>query len=171
MTLVYGWFLVSMWLHLLAAVVWIGGLAFISMVLAPTLRDPAMRGQAVLLLRAAGRRFMRIGYVSLALLIVTGTTNLFFKSGGSFTAVAAWWPTSYGRLLAAKLVLVALVVALSLYHDFVVGPAATRAMQVDSLGAAALAVRRRAAWLGRTTALLSLAILTLALLLVRGLPS
>jgi uncharacterized membrane protein len=44
---VYGWFLVSLWVHLLAAIVWIGGLAFISMVLAPTLRDPAMRCSVV----------------------------------------------------------------------------------------------------------------------------
>jgi uncharacterized membrane protein len=160
-----------MWLHLLAAIVWIGGLAFISMVLAPTLRDPALRGQAAPLLRAAGRRFMRIGYASLAVLLVTGAANLFFKAGGSFAAIAAWWLTPYGLLLAAKLALVALVIALSLYHDFVVGPAASRAMQADPLGAAALALRRRAALLGRTNALLSLVIMTVALLLVRGLPS
>ena len=63
-----------MWLHLLAAMVWIGGLAFISMVLAPTLRDPALRSQAVPLLRSAGRKFMRIGYASLAVLTVNGVT-------------------------------------------------------------------------------------------------
>ena len=166
----YGWFLVSMWLHLLAAIVWIGGLAFISMVLAPTLRDPALRAQAVPLLRAAGRKFMRIGYASIVVLIVTGTTNLILKAGGSFAAVEAWWPTPYGRLLMAKLVLVALVIALSLYHDFAVGPAATRAMQVEPGSPAALALRRRAALLGRANALLSLVIMTLALLLVRGLP-
>jgi uncharacterized membrane protein len=159
-----------MWLHLLAAIVWIGGLAFISMVLAPTLRDPSMRAQAVPLLRAAGRKFMRIGYASLVILTVTGVTNLFLKAGGSLAAVEAWWPTTYGRLLAAKLALVALVIALSLYHDFAVGPAATRAMQADPRSAAALALRRRAALLGRANALLSLVIMTLALLLVRGLP-
>ena len=167
----YGWFLVSMWLHLLAAVIWIGGLAFISMVLVPTLRDPALRVQAVPLLRAAGRKFMRIGYASLGVLVATGAANIYFKAGGSFAAAAAWWPAPYGRLLAAKLVLAAIVIALSLYHDFAVGPAAARAMQTDSGSAAARALRRRAALLGRTNALLSLAIMTLALLLVRGLPS
>jgi uncharacterized membrane protein len=94
---VYGWFLVSTWLHLLAAIVWIGGLAFISMVLAPALRDPAMRAQAVPLPRAAGRKFMRIGYASLVVLTVTGVTNLIFRAGGSFAAVEAWRPTTYGR--------------------------------------------------------------------------
>ena len=166
----YAWFLVSMWLHLLAAIVWIGGLAFISMVLAPTLRDPSMRAQAVPLLRAAGRKFMRVGYASLLVLVVTGVTSAVLKAGGSFAAVAAWWPTTYGRLLAAKLTLVALVIALSLYHDFAVGPAATRAMQADPGGVGALALRRRAALIGRANVLLSLVIMTLALLLVRGLP-
>lgn len=167
----YGWFLLSMWLHLLAAVVWIGGLAFISMVLAPTLRDPALRPQALPVLRAAGRKFMRVGYASLLVLVVTGTANLFLKAGGSFATVAAWWPTTYGHLLAAKLALVALVIGLSLYHDFAVGPAAARALRADPQSSEALALRRRAALLGRTNAILSIAILTLALLLVRGLPA
>lgn len=166
----YGWFLVSMWLHLLAAIVWIGGIAFISMVLVPTLRDPVVRPHALPLLRATGRRFMRVGYVSLIVLASTGVANLALKAGGSLATVVGWLPTTYGHLLAAKLALVAIVVALSLYHDFVVGPAATRAIEADPAAAAAQALRRRASVLGRVNAALSLVIMTLALLLVRGLP-
>jgi hypothetical protein len=43
-------------------------------------------------------------------------------------------------------------------------------MQAEPGSPAALALRRRAALLGRANALLSLVIMTLALLLVRGLP-
>jgi putative copper resistance protein D len=167
---VYVWFLVSMWIHLLAAITWIGGLAFIAMVLVPTLRRPELKSQAVLLLRVSGAKFMRIAYATLVTLVVTGTSNLFLKAGGSWDNVAALWPTTYGRLLEAKITLVVVVIALALYHDFVVGPAATRAMEADPSGAAALALRRRASWIGRINTLLSLAIMTLALLLVRGLP-
>ena len=62
------------------------------------------------------------------------------------------------------------VIALALYHDFVVGPAAARAMGSDPRGSAAMALRKRASWIGRVNTLLSLAIMTLALLLVRGVP-
>jgi uncharacterized membrane protein len=168
---VYFWFVVSMWLHLLAAIVWIGGLAFISMVLVPTLRAPGLRAQAVLLLRTAGKKFQRVAYASLVVLVVTGKINLLLKAGGSIAGVMALLPTSYGHLLVAKVLLVAAIVALSLYHDFKVGPAAARAMEADPAGAEAQTLRRRASWLGRANMLLSLVVMTLALLLVRGVPA
>jgi copper resistance protein D len=167
----YAWFLISMWVHLIAAIVWIGGLAFIAMVLVPVLRRSEPRAQALALLRAAGRKFMRIAYASLATLVVTGAVNLYLKAGASWSAVSALWPTTYGRLLAAKLVLVVLIVATALYHDFVVGPAAARALERDAASPEAARLRATASWLGRLNMLLSLAVMTLALLLVRGLPA
>lgn len=159
-----------MWLHLLAAIVWIGGLAFISMVLVPTLRTPALRPQALALLRTTGHKFQRIAYASFVTLAVTGVANLYFKAGGSLEVVGALFPTPYGRVLTAKVLLVVVIVALSLYHDFVVGPRAAQALEADAGSAAARAWRRRASWLGRINALLSLVVMTLALLLVRGVP-
>lgn len=167
----YAWFVVSMWLHLAAAIVWIGGLAFISMVLVPTLRAPTLRPHALVLLRASGRKFQRIAYASFVTLAVTGVANLYLKAGGSLDVVGALLPTPYGRLLIAKVLLVLAIVALSLYHDFVVGPRAARALEADATSAAARALRRRASWLGRINALLSLVVMTLALLLVRGIPA
>jgi putative copper resistance protein D len=166
----YFWFVASMWLHLLAAIVWIGGLAFISMVLVPTLRAPGLRAQAVLLLRTAGKKFQRVAYASLVTLVVTGALNLVLKAGGSTAAVAALLPTAYGQLLIVKVLLVAAIVGLSLYHDFAVGPAAARAMEAEPAGARAMSLRKRASWLGRVNMLLSLVVMTLALLLVRGVP-
>jgi putative copper resistance protein D len=165
----YFWFVVSMWLHLLAAIVWIGGLAFISMVLVPTLRAPGLRPQAVLLLRTTGKKFQRVAYASLVTLVVTGTLNLYFKAG-STAAVTALLPTTYGHLLIAKVLLVTAIVALSLYHDLAVGPAAARAMEADPAGSGTVSLRKRASWLGRINMFLSLVVMTLALLLVRGVP-
>lgn len=166
----YFWFVVSMWIHLLAAITWIGGLLFITMVLVPTLRMPEMRANALVLIRVTGRKFQRIAYAALVTLVATGTTNLLLKAG-SWDAVAALMPTTYGRLLETKVLLVLVVIALALYHDLVVGPAATRAMEADPRGSSALALRRRASWIGRINTLLSLIIMTLALLLVRGVPA
>jgi putative copper resistance protein D len=166
----YSLFLVSMWLHLAAAIVWIGGLAFISLVLVPTLRSPELRPQALALLRTAGGKFQRIAYASFVTLAATGVGNLYFKFGGSLD-LGALWPTPYGRLLAVKVTLVVAIVALSLYHDFVVGPRAARALEADPASAAARSLRRQASWIGRINALLSLVVMTLALLLVRGLPA
>jgi copper resistance protein D len=167
---VYFWFVVSMWIHLLAAITWIGGLLFITMVLVPTLRMPELRANALVLLRTTGRKFQRIAYATFVTLLVTGTTNLYFKAG-SWSGVDALISTTYGHLLVAKVALVLVVIALALYHDFVVGPAAARAMEAEPHSSAAMALRKRASWIGRINTLLSLVILTLALLLVRGVPA
>ncbi|MDR7550880.1 MAG: hypothetical protein QN131_13230 [Armatimonadota bacterium] len=60
--------------------------------------------------------------------------------------------------------------------DFVIGPASTRLTLAGHDGAPpqpdrrALALRRAAAWIGRLNLLLALAVLLLAVALVRGLP-
>jgi copper resistance protein D len=167
----YSLFVVSMWFHLLAAVVWIGGLLFISMVLVPTLRDPALRPQAMLLLRTAGRKFQRVAYASLIVLLVTGVANVYFRVGGSLDVLGGFMGVWWGQMLAAKVALTLAVIGLALYHDFAVGPAATRALETAPHTEEAQALRRRASWIGRINLLLSLVIMTLALLLVRGLPA
>ena len=166
----YLWFVVSMWVHLLAAITWIGGLLFITMVLVPTLRVPEIRPNALVLLRTTGRKFQRIAYATFVTLVATGAANLYLKAG-SWGAVGALLPTTYGHLLTAKVGLVLVVIALALYHDFIVGPAAARAMEADPRGGAAMSLRKRASWIGRINTLLSLVIMTLALLLVRGVPA
>ncbi len=62
-------------LHLLGAVVWIGGMLFLGLVLTPTLRarPPAERAA---LLSAVGQRFAKIGWAALGILLVTGPVLL-----------------------------------------------------------------------------------------------
>jgi copper resistance protein D len=169
-SVMYALFVISMWFHLLAAVVWIGGLLFISMVLVPTLREPSLRAQAMLLLRTTGQKFKRIAYASLVLLVVTGVANVYFRVGGSLEVLGGFMGVWWGQMLIAKIVLTFVVIGFALYHDFAVGPAATRAVEADPDAPETQALRRRASWIGRINLLLSLVIMTLALLLVRGLP-
>jgi len=58
-------------LHLLATVTWIGGMAFIILVLEPSLGavDPAQRGR---IMGIVGKRFSIIAWASVLLLLVTG---------------------------------------------------------------------------------------------------
>jgi len=81
---------------------------------------------------------------------------------------AAWWATPFGRLLAHKLALVVLVLALSAVHDFIVGPRAAALMRDDPGSPGALAWRRAASWMGRVNLLLALAVLAIAVALVCG---
>ena len=133
--------------HVLAAVTWLGGMFFLALVLIPVLRrldDPALRA---CLVHAAGVRFRTVGWITIALLVASGLGNL--------------WLRPYLLELPRfqiKLALVALALSLAAVHDFVLGPRAGRP-------GASPGARVRASWLARANVLLVTAIVVLGLAL------
>ncbi|MFQ5520476.1 MAG: DUF4149 domain-containing protein [Candidatus Methylomirabilia bacterium] len=138
------------WVHVLAAVVWLGGMLFIALVLVPVARgiqDPTLRAH---LIGQAGRRFRTVGWVALGFLLATGVANLAFRPGFLRFPV-----------LHAKLALVLVVLILSVVHDFILGPRVTR------LSSEADGARRLVSMLARVNVLVVLAIVLLGLALSR----
>ena len=153
-------------LHVLAALVWVGGMLFFALVAAPAVRnlDPPVRAALV---RTLGERFRLIGWACIAILVVTGVANLAFHGvlDGPTLRSAAFWGTPYGRALGWKLGGVGAMLTLSAVHDFVHGPRASRL----PLGSPeALRARGRAILLARANALLVLVAIWAAVRLARG---
>jgi uncharacterized membrane protein len=163
---------ISVYLHILAAIVWIGGMLFLGLVVVPATRGlpPPERGR---LFVAVGRRFRAVGWVAIAVLLVTGVVNL-RERGVTWHAFTSGqlWDSRFGQILAVKLALVAIMIALSLFHDFVLGPRLTRVLTHPGPDAALAAanLRRRTSWLARLSTLLGLLVVAAAVALVRGLP-
>jgi len=133
------------WLHFLGVVTWLGGTIFIATVLVPlarTLGEPARRN----MVREAGRRFRLVGWIGLSLVLLSGTGNLVLSP--SLLSHA---------LFQVKLALVAVILALSAIHDFVLGPRANLAPD-PSLRVRASRVARAALFLGLVVVLLGLAL-------------
>ena len=155
-------------LHVLAALFWLGGMFFLGVVGAPVLRrvePPALRQQ---LFHQLGARFRTAGWIAIGVLVVTGAANLHFRGllrWSGALAEPALWQSAYGRALATKLVAVSVMIAVSAVHDFVLGPAAGRAVPGS---ADAVALRRRAALLARANALVGLVVVLAAVWLARG---
>jgi len=163
-------YVASVFLHILAAIIWMGGMFFLILVVVPWLRS-GNRQAAGTLLRDTGLRFRTVGWICLGTLLATGTFNLWVRRVRLSDLVAPeWLSTPFGHTVALKLTLFAVVIGLSLVHDFVVGPRATRALQQDPGGAEALRLRRTASWMGRLNALLALVMVYLGVVLVRGWP-
>ena len=160
-------YLANVYVHILAAMVWIGGSAFIALVLAPLMRrNGGVNDSAV---RAAALRFRAVGWASLALLVVTGIGNLALRGIAlSDLSSGAAFRGSAGHALACKLILVAVMLAISGFHDFRWGPAAVRAMEADPGSPAAERGRRLAGRIGRFVFLLGLLIVGAAVIFVRG---
>jgi putative copper export protein len=153
-------------IHVFAAMLWLGGMFFLALVGAPVLRqvDAAQRAE---LFRRLGERFRLVGWIAIAVLILTGVANLAFRGLLDVEVLTdrAFWRTRYGHALAWKLSAVGIMLALQAWHDFVVGP---RAGRLTAGSAEAQSMRRRAAMLARVSALVGLVLLWAAVRLARG---
>jgi uncharacterized membrane protein len=162
----------SVFIHIMSATVWVGGMFFVALVAVPALRrlPGPERGR---LLGSLGRRFRLVGWITIALLLVSGIVNSVFR-GVSWESLASGeiLGSGFGQLLAIKLVLVTAMLLISVVHDFIVGPASVRALEAAELGTAGGAerLRRWASWLARVNAILALVVIGVAVVLVRGLP-
>ncbi len=140
-------------LHILAAVIWIGGMLFLALVLGPYARslDPARRTE---IFAETGLRFRAVSWVAIGMLVITGLGNLSFR--GAWASVLDTTSTLFWKLL-----LVAVMIILSFLHDFALGPRALANPE-------ATFVRSLSGWLGRLNVLLGLGVLYLAMRLARG---
>lgn len=153
----------NVWLHILAAVIWIGGMLFLSLVAVPVLRQvdsPLLRAD---LFRKMARRFRRLVWICIAVLVLTGIVNVAYYGN---TAPGS----PYLKVLSIKLGLVAVLIVLGVAHDFVIGPRAARAQSRDGLPPTGtdLLMVQLAPWVGRFNLLLGVIILVLAAALTRS---
>lgn len=157
---------VSVWLHIVGACLWVGGILFFALVLVPVLRRS--RGpETTELIRAIGMRFRTVGWWGVASLVTTGIVNLLSRYPAGDLARSEFWLSPFGQTLGIKLALVVAVVIVSLAHD-VLGARATAAAIREPSSEEARRLRTLASALGRLDAVLVLAVLYVAVVLVRG---
>ena len=94
-------FVAFLWLHIVAAAVWLGGMVFLALVLVPTIRRSEYRALAPGLVHATGVRFRTVGWIALAVLAASGIGNLWIRGiGTDLLTDPEFWAAPYGRLLA-----------------------------------------------------------------------
>ncbi len=151
-------------LHILAAVTWIGGMMFLSLVLAPLVRGRKAAPEFMALFRSAALRFRPIVWVAIAVLLITGPMLL------SLRGVHVTNPASWPGIVTAKLMLVALLLFLTLLHDLVFGPQVSRVSAIpDSQRTPSdQVVFKTARWLPRVSLLIALAVVIAGTMLARS---
>jgi uncharacterized membrane protein len=164
-------YLLSVWLHIMAAIVWVGGTIFFVVVLVPAIRRAEFAGVGARLVRWSGLRFRWVAWFCFGLFLLTGVWNLLARGiGWRQLQDPLFWQSSFGRTLAFKLIAVGAIVTISAFHDFSVGPRAAAAWQADARSAESSRLRHQAVSLGRLNLLLALAAIALGVILVRGAP-
>ena len=148
--------LLPLWLHVVSAAVWLGGLLFQSHILLPLLARGGL-GKTVV---EAIRRSRRVAWTALALLVLTGLHNL-----TRLPSVAAMTESGVLKLLALKLFLVVVLLMLTAHRDFGVAARLIRGM---AEGRDATQALRTLVRIDRITLLLGVGLVYLGLAMSRG---
>ncbi|MGZ8381072.1 MAG: hypothetical protein ACXW4C_05620 [Nitrospira sp.] len=151
-------------LHLLAAVTWVGGMVFLSLVLAPLVRSRKAVPEFMALFRSAALRFRPVVWIVMAILLITGPMLL------SHRGLSVMAPASWPGIVTVKLTLVVLLLFLTLLHDLVFGPQVSRvsAIAESQRTTGEQVIFKSARWLPRLSLLIALAVVVAAAMLARS---
>jgi copper resistance protein D len=151
-------------LHVLAAVTWVGGMIFLSLVLAPLVRVRKATPEFMALFRSAALRFRPLVWVAMVILLSTGPMLL------SRRGIHVTDPASWTGIVTVKLALVSLFLFLTLLHDLLLGPMVSRvgAIPESQRTSGEQMVFKTARWLPRVSLLLALAVVVAAAVLARS---
>ncbi|MBI2060820.1 MAG: DUF4149 domain-containing protein [Nitrospirae bacterium] len=161
----------SVWLHIVAAAVWLGGMVFVGAVVVPVSRKPDFQKSAASLVHHTGIQFRPVGWICLGLIAFTGLFNLWYRGVRAEDLVSLnFWRMPFSQALAYKLILFYVILVISAVHDFYLGPKATASWMADPNSPKTAKYRNLASKLGQIGLLISLAIVAFAVMMVRGLP-
>lgn len=149
------------WVHLIGVVMFIGGWLFFYLVVRPSLLDnkaKRLSEEQLEFAKKIGHRFKTVGWVSLMILIFTGSSQLLDESG------SARIETSWGLIMMLKLFLFFIVGGLIFVHDLILDPYSGSSKASNAVNSPLL-LAGKVVWVQRSIVLLSLMILGVAVYL------
>ena len=149
---------ISVWLHIIGAAFWIGGMLFLPLVLLPGIKGHPDRKK---LLMATGLKFRFYGYIVLAMMLVTGFLNIYLR-GISFS-MKFFFESRYGSLVSLKILLFVTMIIISIFHDLLFGRKAVEEQLMDDP-----VLKLIARWTGRLLLLISLVMAFVGVVISRG---
>lgn len=145
-----GVYLASVWLHIVAAMTWVGGMVLFVAAVMPYFRRRPEDDRARFL-EWFGARFRAVSWWCFGILIATGTFNLWARGVQVGDVLRPEWRASaFGSRVLIKLTLVAIAIFVTTAHERIANPHWAR-------------------WMGRGLLIVGLAIVASAVLLVRAL--
>lgn len=110
--------LLVLWIHVLSAIFWVGGMLFLTVVLAPVLRSDPEKQENYVFFKKVAQRFRKGVWIAVLFLALTGTLLLFNQL--SFGISLQQWPV----VVLIKLSLVFGLIVIAGLHDLIIGPRA-----------------------------------------------
>jgi len=115
-----------LWIHVIAAVTWVGGNLILAMVIVPHFRQSLPPVQRIKLLTQIGKRFEPVVWGCIAVLFFTGIVNIFFS-----VDITSPSPISdaFMRTLLIKIGLFFVLVILTVLHSMIFAPRLAAAIE------------------------------------------
>ncbi len=157
-------------IHVLAAIVWLGGMFFISLVLVPSLKKLEPPTKRTEILSATARRFSLVSWIAILVLLITGIINS-ANRGVTIDLISSGTIISsrFGLILTFKVFLVLVMILISAIHDFILGPRLVRLAELARPSADASKAltnkRKFVSWLARINAFIGIIVVACAVML------
>ena len=160
-----------LWIHVIAAVTWVGGNLILAMVIVPHFRQSLPPVQRIKLLTQIGKRFEPVVWGCIGVLFFTGIVNIFFS-----VDITSPSPISdaFMRTLLIKILLFFVLIILTVLHSMIFAPRLAAAIEdldptLEELPAEIKPLRSQMSIISSLMGVVSLLILLAAVALRMGL--
>lgn len=146
----------SVFIHILSAIIWIGSMFFLVLVLLPAIKNKVYKYEII---EQTGLQLRKFSWLILALLFISGIFNAYYR-GMSFH-ISNISSNFYNGIIWYKIILFCIMLVTSFLHDFYIGPLSIKEINNKKL----ISFSK---FLGRLNMIISLLLLILGIVIVRG---
>jgi putative copper resistance protein D len=159
----HGIYILSVFIHVIAACVWLGGMFFLILAFIPGIkRHP----DKVNLIAEVSLKYRMVGTVALVLLLITGIAQLEYR--GVQWTIEYFTGSSFGKTAGLKLLVFAGIALISFIHDYYLGNLTIKAWKNKPEHVKTIRLRYLSRLLGRVSFMLALLAVLLGVILSRG---
>lgn len=155
---------ITLWLHILAATVWVGPQLFLFVASVPAVRLIEDRGARARVMRLTAYRFAYLAAAAMIVLVLSGISNL-FQEGAAAGIDLSSFDNRYAWIFLAKMILVGLTVVFTAVHALVIGPRLLALQESASEAGAAARLKALSIASSALNLVLAIAIIYVAVLL------
>lgn len=150
-------YLITLFIHIVLAAFWIGGMFFLPLVVLPAIKNNPERKE---ILYKSGIKYRLYGWIALLGLLISGIGNMHYK-GMSFSKTF-FFENPLGKVLFYKLFVFFFMLLVLWFHDLYIGKKAIFSNRDEE------SLKKVARWSGRINLLLSLLVAYMGVMLSRG---
>ncbi|MGM5470296.1 hypothetical protein ACS386_08460 [Flavobacteriaceae bacterium LMO-SS05] len=159
----HGVYIVSVFFHIVAACLWLGGMLFLILAFIPGIKK---HPDKVSLISAVSLKFRVVGTIALIVLLITGVIQLEYR--GVQWTMEYFTSFTFGIITGLKIIIFISILSISLIHDFYIGTRAIKIWKTHPDDPKTIKLRTLSRLLGRINFILALVAVFLGVVLVRG---